>query len=275
MEERDLEKALEIMAKLMAGEELGGSKRQHLSLYEEYISNSGVYDCVQLIAKQLHLSLYEYKDGLYMTAGEKNRVFGYSNEELKKAIGIRLNKELYLCYFIIYNIISLFYKDSAGYTFTEYVKIEDIIHAVDEALQGVLRNMDILSLNEVEENSFRQLALLWEALPVATLEDTALRAARNSKAGYVKLVCNFLLSQQLLLEQEERYYTRERMRALIEDYFEEYQGRLQELLSADDVMMNAKNICSSDAENMEDEQNEESLEKEETDDAIHKPHSGQ
>lgn len=234
MDERDLDKALDIMARLMAGEEVGGAAKANMSLYEDYISNSGVYDCVHRIAKRLHLSLYEYKDGLYMTAGEKNRVFGYSNEELKKAMGIRLNKELYLCYFIIYNIVSVFYNDSSSSTFVEYIKAEDVILAVDDALRGVLRNMEILSLNEVEENSFRQLALLWEDLPTATMEETTFRAARNSKAGYVKLVFNFLGSQQLFLEQEDRYYPKDRMRALIEDYFEEYQGRLHEILSAKD-----------------------------------------
>ena len=256
MEERDLDKALEIMAKLLAGEEVGGSRKANAGLYEEYISNSGVYDCVNRIAKQFHLSLYEYKDGLYMTAGEKNRVFGYSNEELKKAMGIRLNKELYLCYFIIYNIISVFYKDSAGYTFAEYVRVEDVIRAVDDSLRSVLKNMEILSLNEVEENSFKQLALLWEDLPTATMEETVFRAARNSKAGYTKLVFNFLISQQLFLEQEDRYYPRDRMRALIEDYFEEYQGRLHEILSA--------------AGNADEQPQEENMqEKEETEDAAY------
>lgn len=229
METHDLDKALEIVSKLLIGEEVNKSRKENISLYEEYISNGNVYDCVHLILKKLNLSLYEYKDGLYVSAGEKNRVFGYTNEELKKAIGIKLNKELYLCYFIIYNIVSRFYKDSAGYTFAEYVKVDEIIQAVDDSLQGVLRNMEIMALNEVEENSFRQLAMVWEDLPTATMED--FRAARNSKAGYVKLVFNFLTAQNLFLENEDRYYPRDRMRALVEDYFEEYQGRLHQIMT--------------------------------------------
>lgn len=228
MELHDLDKALEIVSKLLIGEEVN-SRRENSSLYEEYISNGTVYDGVHRILKKLNVSLYEYKDGLYVSAGEKNRVFGYTNEELKKAIGIKLNKELYLCYFIIYNVITHFYKDSAGYTFAEYVKVDEVIRAVDDSLQGVLKNMEILALNEVEENSFRQLAMVWENLPTATMED--FRAARNSKAGYVKLVFNFLTSQNLFLENDDRYYPRDRMRALVEDYFEEYQGRLHQIMS--------------------------------------------
>ncbi len=233
MEERDLDKALDLVSKLLIGEEVNKSHRENLALYEEYVSNADVYDCVHRILKRLNLSLYEYKEGLYVTAGEKNRVFGYTNEELKKALGIRLNRELYLCYFIIYNMITCFYHDSAGYTYTEYIKVEDMIRVVDESLQGVLKKIEVLLLNEVEENSFRQLALIWEDLPAASAEDPVFRAARNSKAGYVKLVCNFLCAQKLLLETQERYYPSERLRALVEDYFEEYQGRLHEIMSTD------------------------------------------
>lgn len=233
MEERDLEKALEIVSKLLIGEEVNKNDKDSRALYEEYISNGNVYDSVHLIMKKMNLSLYEYKNGLYMTAGERNRVFGYTNEELKKAIGIRLNIELYLCYFIIYNVITQFYKDSAGYTFSEYVKVEDIIQAVDSSLCTVLDRMQIMSLDEVEENSFQQIAALWENLPIVTVEDGGTRAARNSKAGYVKLVFNFLESQKLFLVNEERYYPKDRFKALVEDYFEEYHGRLHEIMSED------------------------------------------
>lgn len=41
-----------------------------------------------------------------------------------------------------------------------------------------------LCLIEVEENSFKQIALTWDELPVTTVEDqTGARAARNSKSG--------------------------------------------------------------------------------------------
>ena len=57
-----------------------------------------------------------------------------------------------------------------------------------------------------------------------------MRAARNSKAGYVKLVYNFLVTQELFIESNERYYPKDRLNALMENYFEDYQGRLHELI---------------------------------------------
>ena len=109
MDNRNLEKALELISDLIQGEE-------NPVLYEEYISNSEVYRLTAMIAKKLGLSIYEYQNHLYMTSGEHNRVFGFTNEELKKYIGVRLNRELYLCYYIIYTIMMQFYQDSATYS---------------------------------------------------------------------------------------------------------------------------------------------------------------
>lgn len=225
MENRNLEKALELISDLIRGEE-------NPVLLEEYRSNSEVYRLTAMIAEKLGLSIYEYQNHLYMTSGDHNRVFGFTNEELKKTIGVRLNRELYLCYYIIYEIMMQFYQDSASYTYMEYVKLEDVIRAVDQGLALVMSRIDILVLNEVEENSFKTLALMWEDLPMITTEESAVRrAARSSKIGYVKMVVNFMVSQRLLLEAEERYYPTDRFRALVENYYTEHQGRLYELLN--------------------------------------------
>ena len=155
MENRNLEKALELISDLIQGEE-------NPVLYEEYISNSEVYRLTSMIAKKMGLRIYEYQNHLYMTSGEHNRVFGFTNEELKKTIGVRLNRELYLCYYIIYTIMMQFYQDSATYSYIEYVKIDDVIQAVDQGLAAVISQIEVLVLSEIEENSFKTLALMWE-----------------------------------------------------------------------------------------------------------------
>ena len=227
MENRNLEKALELVSDLIQGEE-------NPVLYEEYVSNSEVYRLTDLIAKKLGLHIYEYQNHLYMTSGDHNRVFGYTNEELKKTIGVRLNRELYLCYYIMYTIMTQFYQDSATYTYIEYVKIDDVIQAVDQGLASVISKIEVLVLNEIEENSFRTLALMWEDLPMITTEESAVRrAARSSKIGYVKMVVNFMVNQRLLVEAGGRYYPTARFRALMENYYSEQQGRLVELLNGE------------------------------------------
>ena len=133
MEMKNLEKAMDIYAKLVTGEDIkrGGANG---SLYDDYYGNAEVYEIVGIMLKKLNLNIYEYKESLFLSAGEGNRIFGYTNEELKKSMGLRYNRELYLCYFIMYEILLCFYSDSASYQFKEYIKID-----YDYVITGISR----------------------------------------------------------------------------------------------------------------------------------------
>ena len=127
MEQRNLEKALDIYTALITGQEIARSNPDTRDLYEEFYANAAVYDIVTKMMKKLNLNLYEYQDAIYLTAGEGNRVFGYTNDDMKRILGLRLNRELYMVYFILYNFLLLFYQDSASYQVKEYVRLEDVI----------------------------------------------------------------------------------------------------------------------------------------------------
>lgn len=233
MENRNLEKALDIVTALFMGEDVkaGGANAM---LYDEYSHNSEVYDGVVQILKRFDINLYEYNDSLFISAGADNRVFGYSNEELKKIMGLRLNKELFLVYFIIYTIIIRFYKDSMTGTFLEYIRQEDIVKAVSASLGGMIDHSSGIVMDEAEEKSFKAVALVWDELPDVSVEDKGgQRAAKNSRMGYVKLTFNFLITQNLFIESGELYYPTPRFKAIAEKYFEENRGRLHEILSSD------------------------------------------
>lgn len=231
MNRANLDKAMEIFALLIVGEEV--SQAQHVDLYEEYQNNSEVYDILTAVLQKSNLSLYEFENSLYVNAGEGNRIFGFTNDELKRAIGLRLNKELYLAYFIIYNTILLFYQDSGSFSYVDYVRCEDVIAQTEASMKKALQALHDKALNDVEENSFQTLGALWEDMPlIPSNEDMAsLKAARGSKTGFVKLVFNFLISQDLFLESKGRYYIRPRFRALAENYYEENRGRLYTIVT--------------------------------------------
>lgn len=234
MDNRNLEKAIDIYAKLMLGEEIRRGHGANKDLFEDYLQNAEVYDILQLMMKKLNLHIYEYQDSLHMCAGEGNRVFGYTNEDLKRQLGLKYNKELYLSFFIIYQMILTFYTDTGSYQFVEYVTLPQIVERVTKALKKTISGLGILVENEVEENSFKELALVWDELPMYSTEETEeVRASRASRTAMVKLVFNFMISQELFIEMEERYYPTDRMKAFVVNYFEEYRGRLYELLRED------------------------------------------
>lgn len=234
MEGRSLEKALDIYAALITGKEVSRMNPDTRELYEEYYSNSAVYDIVTKMMKKLNLNVYEYNDSIHMTAGEGNRIFGYTNDDMKRQLGLRLNKELYTVYFIMYNILLLFYQDSASYQVKEYVKPEDVMEQVGTYLSAITSDLSVYSMDELEEESFKTIALLWDELPMVTSDDREKnRASRASRTGYVKLTFNFLVEQRLFVAVEDRYYPTDRFKAIVENYFEEYKGKIYKVLGGE------------------------------------------
>ena len=172
MENRNMDRALDIVSRLIMGEQVseGNANSQ---LYQEYNTNAEVYDIVQAALKKFNLNIYEYNNGLYVSAGDNNKVFGYTNEELRNRLGLRVNRELYLVYFIIYNIITEFYTDSASTTYAQFVRVEDIVHNVERSVATIIDKKLGMIVDDVEENSFKQIAMTWDALPMITVEDAA------------------------------------------------------------------------------------------------------
>lgn len=234
MEERSLDKALDIYSALITGQEVSRSNQDTRDMYEEYYSNSAVYDITNRLVKKLNLNIYEYNDSIYVTAGEGNRVFGYTNEDMKRQLGLRLNKELYMVYFIMYNALLSFYQDSASYQVKEYVKLEEMMESVSSYLMAITKDLTVYSMDDLEADSFKTIALLWDELPAVTSDDKDKnRASRASRTGYVKLTFNFLIAQKLFVEVEDRYYPTDRFKALVENYFEEYKGRIYKALGGE------------------------------------------
>jgi hypothetical protein len=237
MDSRNLDKAIDIYSRLISGEEIRKNHPDNGPLYDEYYGNAEVYDIVGNILKKLNLSIYEYNEGLYITPGEGNKVFGYTNEDMKRIMGLRLNKELYMCYFIMYIILLYFYKDTGSYQFREYVIPEKVIDETSRYLSGITKELSVFITEEIEQDSFKAIALLWDELPTVTsaaAEGDKTKASRASKAGYVKLTFNFLMSQKLFVENADRYYPTDRFKAISENYFEEYRGRLYQLLGGEE-----------------------------------------
>lgn len=230
MTEQTLETAIDLLAKLINQEKVA-YQGEHAGLYEAYTQNGEVFDILNQMVKAFNLELYDYRNALYLTPGESNRVFSYTNEELKEHIGLRLNRELFLCYFIIYHVVTKFYTDSATYTYQEYVKIPEIVEAVDLSLRRVTAHTETIVLSEMEEYSFQQMNLAWDMPLMANEENTTIRAEKGSRAGLVKKVFQFLIRQELFVEVEDRYYPTDRFAALIESYFEANQSRIYEIMT--------------------------------------------
>ena len=115
-------------------------------------------------------------------------------------MGLRYNKELYLIYFIMYQVLLSFYTDTGSYQFVECVSLSEVLERVTKHLKKITAELSVLVQDEVEENSFKAIALLWDELPLTNVEESdVIRAARNSRMGMTKLALNFMVGQKLLM----------------------------------------------------------------------------
>lgn len=234
MESRNIDKALDIYAALITGQNISRKNKETREMYEDFYSNSEVYDITIKLLKKLNLSIYEYNDSLYVTAGDGNKVFGYTNDDVKRIMGLRLNRELYMCYFIMYTVLLHFYRDSASYQIKEYVKLEEVMKEVTDSLKTITDDISVYSMTDLQEESFKSIALLWDELPSVTSDDKDKnKASRASRTGYIKLTFNFLGAQELFTDVDDRYYPSDRFKALVENYFEEYKSKIYSILGGE------------------------------------------
>lgn len=134
MEEKSLDTALEIYSVLAQGKSLKSDEAETAELYQAYYSDAEVYDITARLLAKLGLKAYEYKDAVFVTAGAGNKVFGLTNEDIKKRLTLKTNRELYLVYFIMYQALLMFYTDSASVQVREYVRLDEMMKAVTEGL---------------------------------------------------------------------------------------------------------------------------------------------
>ncbi len=233
--DKGLEKALDIYSVLATGRSISAKDKETSELYNAYYADSEVYDITNALLQRLGMKLYEYNDSVFVTAGNGNKVFGYTNDDLKRKLGLRLNKELYLVYFIIYEALLQFYKSSDTYQIKDYIRIDELIEAVTGDLKQIGGDMVSVSESDNDTGSFKEVAVLWDSLPPMISEDKDRnKASRGSQMGYVKLTANLLSGEGIFTNVDDRLYPTDRFHAIAENYFEDNGSLIYESLNSTD-----------------------------------------
>ena len=83
-------------------------KSENAELYQQYVGNDEVESLCDMIAEKMGFNIYRLDNTLNLCVMLDNKVFGYSNEDLKKKIKIlNKNEDIYLMYFIIICVLGL------------------------------------------------------------------------------------------------------------------------------------------------------------------------
>ncbi|MEA1961628.1 MAG: DUF6063 family protein [Bacillota bacterium] len=218
----ELDIAIEIIKELLSGSDVGEESNSHL--YNSYRNNNKVYDYVNLLTEKFNVILCPYNNQLFVTIGSNNKVWGYTNEEIRKQMtGVNNVEQQNMVYFIIMTLITLFYPESNADTSISFLPIPKITTAVDEKINALIGLGDLDVISEELSYNFKQVAGFWNAKPFSGNEDlSAPPTARVSdKNALVSTACNFLADHKLLIAQSgtNLYYITDRFKAIIYNFF--------------------------------------------------------
>lgn len=196
--------------------------------YNLYVFNEDVQVALDNMLEGLGFSLYRYRDGLYLSVKKDNNVFGFDNEELRYEFGVGNNNLLYLCYFIMYTVITSFYYESSTNTPVAFLNNTTLMERVSLKLNALASDKDGA---EAEDVGFYYMNKLWisfdDVSVKAAEEDVHKKLNTTTKIGLVNKVLNFMKTQGLLREsiEEKTYEPTLRFRAIIANYYDEKDNR--------------------------------------------------
>lgn len=219
-----IEKALDIFKVLLARQEI--SREDDRNLYEEYLYNGEVEEMVKFIAEKLELEIYNYNDKIFMTPGIDNKLFGYTNEELRESISyISNNSGLYTAYFVMLVLITLFYKQSGPDTNRRFVNFSELAESTTKKLEALVELNNLESVSSEHAFNFADVAKVWQGKAFAKHTKTGeiSEIAPTTKYGFIFGVCRFLEEQKLIkiVKDQSWIVPTDRFRGIIYNFYED------------------------------------------------------
>jgi len=204
------------------------TKTNNSELYDNYYFDSEVKSALHSMLEGMDLYVYIVNNILHLSVKKENPVFSYSNEDMKLALKIGNNAQLYLCYFIMYVVMYKFYKDSSMSLQGMYISSDYVLNETTTKLKSTVATDK--DLENIE--GFAYMEHLWSSCndyPITSSETTvsAERGKVYSKIGYVNSVFSFFVKEGLLRQnKEERTYSAtSRFDAIVENYFSDRKNK--------------------------------------------------
>lgn len=223
--------SLEIFKKILQDERI--SEKKNESFYDEYKTNSEIQNDLNEICEIFDLRMYEHnQEGIFMTPGVDNKLFGYSNSELKKKFNAINDRELSLHLFIMYCLFTRIYKESTALQPVDFITRQQVIDSCEQKISLIKNSIE--QDNNVEESletSFKTLVKEWDNKTEINLKSKSSNPENDdksqSKIAYINRVLKFFCENNLLYkaEFEDSYIVQERMTVIASYYYDEVANR--------------------------------------------------
>lgn len=221
-DEENLEVALEIFYCILENGSL--TRTDHPGEFMRYEQEAEVREALAFCARGQRLVLCRHHDALYLSPGVHNPVFGFSNTEIKQALGTGFNNpEMYTVFFIMHVLITEFYQDSAHEPYLEKVPKKHLIEVVEKKMKAMEALEDLEKTSEDYQFNFKVIADLWNKLPPSEFKtdesDEIKQRGISSKNALVNSTIMFMEKNQLVREHDDAVYLTPRCKAIIAEIY--------------------------------------------------------
>lgn len=230
-----VERAIKLFVLLL---EKGETDEKDRDLVFAYKEDPAAQEIVSgMIEKEAGIKILTVGDKMYVTPHIDNRVFGYSNEELRIKLGLRndnvsMGIKLYLAYFIILSTLAMFYNsDDLNTKVRQYVPIEELESYITEKLLMLGTGEYGEYLSAQYEFNFQSVGEYWNSLPAFDETLTNQRMGRNSRVSFILKVWAFLEEEGLAkVAVDSELHPTDKLDHMVRKYYS-HQKRKDELLT--------------------------------------------
>jgi hypothetical protein len=146
-----------------------------------------------IVMPQAEVDIFEVKGTIYITPIIGSKLFSYKNEEIKKAISLKTNRELYTAYFVMLCLISMYFSGEDVSSTRNYVPVQQLEQYISTYMTEVLASSEE-DLNNMEDESglpLKAIAETWDDLDPFNPEIKNLRRASKNRVSFILRVCSF------------------------------------------------------------------------------------
>jgi hypothetical protein len=230
-----VERALKLFITLLEKGETDEKDRDLVFAYKEDPSAQEII--TQMIEKEAGIKILGVGDKMYVTPHIDNKVFGYTNDELRTKLGLRqdnvaMGLKLYLCYFIILATLAMFYNSEDMNTkVRQYVPIEELEGYITEKLQMLGTGDYGEYLSSEYEFNFASVQEFWMSMPAFDETLTNQRAGHKSRVSHILKVWGFLEEEGLAkVAVDAEIHPTDKLDHMVRKYYS-HQKRKDELLA--------------------------------------------
>ncbi|MBC7543856.1 MAG: hypothetical protein H7338_14120 [Candidatus Sericytochromatia bacterium] len=189
--------AVRLFLRLLADGEVTPADRTLFRSFQDPEVRAVIQDVLE---PEAHVILFATDQAIYLTPAVDNDLFGYRNDELRDAMALQNNTQLYTAYFAILCLLAAFYNsDDQRQATREFLAVEALEKMISDHLSTVLAADEaaVKALEVQTELTLGSVAAYWDGLDIYDDTLKQLTRGRKNRVSFLLRIGAFLAREGL------------------------------------------------------------------------------